>query len=151
MNFCVLTTWSAFSLCLCCFMKQIIGTPIIIMYLSLKKTFSLYCGVKVRADVLCIRKLAQGVLVTLQSPPQDTWSLRKCTFLVFFSCLQIPSFSIWGTRCILSLFMSMAVWPPAWGWKWRGEGGCHSRPAVMFLSPQPYPTRPPHGRQWCPH
>lgn len=32
------------------------------MYLNLKKTFSLYRGIQVRADLLCIRKLAQGVL-----------------------------------------------------------------------------------------
>lgn len=56
--------WSIFLLYLCCFVKRIIGSPIIIMYLSIKKTFSLYRGIQVRADLLCIKKLAQGVLAT---------------------------------------------------------------------------------------
>lgn len=40
----------------------------IIMYLSLKKTFSLHRGLPVKADLLCIRKLARGVLATFGPP-----------------------------------------------------------------------------------
>lgn len=52
----------------------------IIMYLSLKKTFSLHRGLPVKADLLCIRKLARGVLATF-GPPVRLSSLSEGTFL----------------------------------------------------------------------
>lgn len=94
-------TWSPFPLCLCCFLKQIIGSPIIIIYLSLKKTFSLYWGIKVRADLLCIRKLAQGVLVTLQPSPWDTGAMKCTCFQVSFTQSANPQvFHIGSKTCL---------------------------------------------------
>lgn len=61
-----------------------IGSPIIIMYLSLKKTFSLHCGLKVRADLLCIKKLVQGVLVTLHPLHKTFGALGNALFANLF-------------------------------------------------------------------
>lgn len=84
-----------------CFLKQIIGSPIIIMYLSLKKTFSLYWGIQVRADLLCIRKLAQGVLVTLQPSPWDTGAMKCTCFQLSFTQSANPQvFHIGSKTCL---------------------------------------------------
>lgn len=112
-------------------MKQIIGSPIIIMYLSLKKTCSFYCGIKVRADLLCINKLAQGSVSNPSVPPQDTWSLLRYPF---FPSVQIPSFSTRGTQMHLESFYSHGSLASCLGWRWRVESSHHSRPTVLFLS-----------------
>lgn len=125
MNFHVLSNLVYFFPFICCFMKQIIGSPII-MYLSLKKTFSLLCGVQVRADLLCIKKLVQGVLVTLLPPSQDSWRLRKCT--VFQSSFLVCKFQGFhtGYKMHLEPFHSQGSWVSCLGMKINSGGGHHS-------------------------
>ena len=81
------------------------------MYLNLKKAFSLYCGIKVRADLLCIRKSAQGARLTLQPLPQGTWSLRKCAFPPQSA---YPEVFQTGYKLGLEPFLVAPFWPPAW-------------------------------------
>lgn len=136
-------TWSTFPLCLCCFLKQIIGSPIIIMYLSLKKTFSLYCGIKARADLLCGRKLAQGILATF-SPSTRHGSCMKCTcFQSSFPVCKSPGFPH-GVRDISGTFL----WPWHFGLlpgdeRRRAEGSHHSRPTYCPVSSSATPSSTP--------
>lgn len=145
-------TWSPFPLCLCCFLKQIIGSPIIIMYLSLKKTFSLYWGIKVRADLLCIRKLAQGVLVTLQPSPWDTGAMKcTCCQVSFTQSANPQVFHIGSKTCLEPLH----GWGSLASCLGTNTEGCRVAatpgPPTVLCPPQPHPAQPPHGWQRRPH
>lgn len=145
-------TWSTFPLCLCCFLKQIIGSPIIIMYLSLKKTFSLYCGIKARADLLCIRKLAQGILVILQPPPRDTGAVWNALVSSRLFQSANPQVFHMGYETCLETFCGHGTLASCLGMKGGGRRAAITPgPPTVLCPPQPHPAQPPHGWQRCPH